>query len=782
MAVKSLGTLTMNVIANTAGFTGPLEKAGKSLQTNTRRMVQDAKTFGLVAAGLSAAVLGASTAVVAFTKAIADNAVELQKQAQVANSSVAEMQAWGAAVAGVGVDTEKFSDIVKDVNDKIGDFAATGGGALTDFFDNIGPKIGVTIQDFQNLSGPQALQLYYDSLRQANVSQQEMTFYMEAIASDATALIPVLRDGGSAVGAMADELARMGLTMSELDIANLQEFSNEFQKMQTILQAVGQTIGSELAPYITELVSRFQDVMSGVNDLDDTIERWINNTLTSIGPILDVFRDIEIAFEATSLAGSQAGEAFAAFFAQVEQSIRRLVNNTIADLNTLGAAMAKIPGLDGFEIAMVDATGFATENLEHMRQQTDALTQSLNDLKAAPAPSEVISGYLEAVDARKQFNELTSTANLVTQRSTGILGENTAATDKNTASTKAANKAKEEANRELERQRDAYENLLDQLYPLQASQKQYTEDLATLAFAYQDGAISADQLADAQQRLREQSAEGLGGFSDAPGFGGLDGAVGGAAGEMLKLGQAQEQLDEWYAEQLETLAEYRAARADLNEEWNEKEAELNQEYLDRQNEIAAASQVAQLSNMEQTFGSMSDIAKNFAGESSGLYKGLFAVQKAFAIAQSAIAIQQGIAMAAANPWPLNLAAMASVAAATASIVSNIQAISVAGQAHDGIMSVPNSGTWNLEKGERVLPQDTADNLDRTLDDVNRNSERGSNGVTVNLHEDASKAGQVDQSQDADGRDVIDIVVANISREGRIHSTMQRKYRLKSAGQ
>ena len=37
-----------------------------------------------------------------------------------------------------------------------------------------------------------------------------------------------------------------------------------------------------------------------------------------------------------------------------------------------------------------------------------------------------------------------------------------------------------------------------------------------------------------------------------------------------------------------------------------------------------------------------------------------------------------------------------------------------GQAHDGIMSVPKSGTWNLEKGERVLPKHTAAAMDKTL--------------------------------------------------------------------
>jgi hypothetical protein len=44
------------------------------------------------------------------------------------------------------------------------------------------------------------------------------------------------------------------------------------------------------------------------------------------------------------------------------------------------------------------------------------------------------------------------------------------------------------------------------------------------------------------------------------------------------------------------------------------------------------------------------------------------------------AIQAGIAQAAENAWPANLEAMAAVAAATASIIGNIQAVSIAGMA------------------------------------------------------------------------------------------------------
>jgi len=72
------------------------------------------------------------------------------------------------------------------------------------------------------------------------------------------------------------------------------------------------------------------------------------------------------------------------------------------------------------------------------------------------------------------------------------------------------------------------------------------------------------------------------------------------------------------------------------------------------------------------------VQKTFAGEQDGIYKALFAASKAFAIADSIIKIQQGIASAASLPFPANLGAMATVAAQTAGIVSTIKGANYGG--------------------------------------------------------------------------------------------------------
>ena len=92
---------------------------------------------------------------------------------------------------------------------------------------------------------------------------------------------------------------------------------------------------------------------------------------------------------------------------------------------------------------------------------------------------------------------------------------------------------------------------------------------------------------------------------------------------------------------------------------------------------------------------------------------MFAVSKAFAIAQGVMNLSTAISNAAALPWPANIPAMAAAAATGASLVASIKGTQMKGQAHDGISRVPagNEGTWMLRKDEMVLNPTQRDNFE-----------------------------------------------------------------------
>jgi hypothetical protein len=127
----------------------------------------------------------------------ADYGKEISRLAQLSGVGVEQFQALSYGAERVGISTEKLADIYKDTQDKVGDFVQTGGGALADFFEQIAPKVGVTAEQFRKLNGADALQLYVSSLQKANLSQSDLIFYLEAIASDSSLLLPLLQNNKS---------------------------------------------------------------------------------------------------------------------------------------------------------------------------------------------------------------------------------------------------------------------------------------------------------------------------------------------------------------------------------------------------------------------------------------------------------------------------------------------------------------------------------------------------------------------------------------------------------
>lgn len=227
----------LNVIlsARDKEFARAMERNQKRVERFARSSNKDlgaaGKAFDALgtAAKRLAPLLAAALSVRAIQNA-ANYAQELRNLSALSGVAASELQALGAASRTVGISTEKLADIYKDMNDRVGDFLQTGGGPMKDFFETIAPAVGVTASEFEKLSGPQALQLFVSSLEKANLTQAEMVFYMEAMASDATALLPLLRNNGQEMNRLATEARNSGRVLEDDAVDGLVQLNEKLQE------------------------------------------------------------------------------------------------------------------------------------------------------------------------------------------------------------------------------------------------------------------------------------------------------------------------------------------------------------------------------------------------------------------------------------------------------------------------------------------------------------------------------------------------------------------------
>ena len=256
-----------------AGMRG-FGRLSREMDQANARMAGFARKAKIAATAAAAAL---AVAVISMTRSTVAAANEINQLSQVANAAPDVFQRWSAASATVGIEQEKLADILKDVNDRVGDFLQTGGGPMADFFENIAPRVGVTADQFARLSGPEALQLYVSSLEKAGVSQQEMTFYLEAMASDTTRLIPLLQNGGAEMTRLGAQAQALGAVLDTDAIAAMRRSELALVSIGQVFTGVRNRIAVALAPTLEAAANAFVTLASSTSPISRAFDAVLAN-------------------------------------------------------------------------------------------------------------------------------------------------------------------------------------------------------------------------------------------------------------------------------------------------------------------------------------------------------------------------------------------------------------------------------------------------------------------------------------------------------------------------
>ena len=275
--IVSLDAKTAKLDAKIAATDKKLGRLDDSVKKTDTSFTQMGK-----AAALGATI--AATAITTMTKAAVTFARELEVAANRANTTVEEMQALAFASNTVGISMEKLGDISKDTNEKIGEFIATGGGGFVDFIDVMklsSSEANVLAREFQNMSGPEVLQAMTKQMEEAGISGNQMSFALEGVASDATDLIPLLKDNATELNRLKNEFNELGTTLNQDQIDSIKKVGEEFSKLSTTFGAEGRQL---IADYSDEIVI----AINVIKNLAITTTDSLNVISTGWGNLVDL--------------------------------------------------------------------------------------------------------------------------------------------------------------------------------------------------------------------------------------------------------------------------------------------------------------------------------------------------------------------------------------------------------------------------------------------------------------------------------------------------------------
>lgn len=276
MAGKSLGTLTIDLIAKVGGFVQGMDKAERSSQKWRDQVKKDAKEVGasIAAIGVAAATaaVGIGVAGLSIVKNTAQQVTEADRWAKSLKMSTQDLLSWQYAAEQAGLTGDNIADIFKDINDKVGDAVLNKSGEAAQALDTLGlsaEKLSKQSPDKQLMAISAALQKI--------PSQAGKTNILESLGNDLSKMLPLFDNNNEKLKQFIQLSKDFGVAPPQEDIDNLVKVNQFFQDIETSARGLKMEIASGLAKVdlsplqagLDDIRDVFTDpaVLQGISDL-----------------------------------------------------------------------------------------------------------------------------------------------------------------------------------------------------------------------------------------------------------------------------------------------------------------------------------------------------------------------------------------------------------------------------------------------------------------------------------------------------------------------------------
>ncbi|SXF83110.1 phage tail tape measure protein [Klebsiella variicola] len=810
MAGKSLGTLTIDLIAKVGGFVQGMDKAERSSQKWRDQVKKDAKEVGasIAAIGVAAATaaVGIGVAGIAIVKSTAQQVSEADRWAKSLKISTQDLLSWQYAAEQAGLTGDNIADIFKDINDKVGDAVLNKSGEAAQALDTL----GLSAQKLAQQSPDKQL-LAISSALQKIPTQAGKTNLLESLGNDLSKMLPLFDNNNEKLKQFIQLSKDFGVAPPQEDIDNLVKVNRFFQDIETSAKGLKIEIASGLAKVnLDPLKDAFGDIKKTLTD--PSVLQGLSDLVSGVAQLAGYM--IRIAAEAGKLA------AIATRFSSRVGS--QVINGVdVSSYDNSSAIDARLLELAG-QVASYNAPGNdvarkygSQNNIDGIQKEIAALQQRKKFL-------------LDNASAEKEVQSILNDNNNYSLGS----GESN---QKTTPKSNATENAFKSRLLELQKQAALIETTGKKTAEVTELEKLNFDitsgNLKKLSEGQKEQLRAAAKLLDSKKeelRLNQENAKvaeyvsGLDRQNNLVKQGYDNEFVGRYSGdrERNRMQERNGIQQDFQVKQEDLLKQYQSG--DITKSLYDAETEALQDALNKRLEIQSdyykeqdklqndgtagfvsglATQIEAsmdlYTNMQQVgaqaFSSLTDMIIDWA-ETGKLnvkdFAATFIQSIGVALLQYAAAQVAMAALSAFTAWigvpyvgPAVASSQAIAAAAAAGVFMTAIGSALQGQAHDGIDSVPETGTWLLQKGERVTTAKTSAKLDATLDRVATQSTGGGAVYAPNINipingnpSDATVALVRKAADEGAERGYRKAVNSIIKGQGDLHRAMQGKTR------
>ncbi len=281
-------------VAEVSKFNGQLEKTKDKIKELSNAKFEKIRKLGsTLTKSITVPILGAVSALSAFSVKTAYTADEIGDSAEKLGLSAEQFQEWNHVATIMGTSTESMSRAFIKVNGVLGDIATGNGDKFSDSL----ALIGLSLDDLKGKNTDEAFHLIRDAL-----SEVEDEAVRVGVANDllsekvASEVIPVLSSEAEVISDLQKEARELGIVTNE-QASQAGEFTDALDRTKQALSSLGVDLASTILPILQELIVKVKDnvipTLKGwidkLNNLDSGTKKIIATIIgfvAAVGPVL----------------------------------------------------------------------------------------------------------------------------------------------------------------------------------------------------------------------------------------------------------------------------------------------------------------------------------------------------------------------------------------------------------------------------------------------------------------------------------------------------------------
>lgn len=305
-------------------------------------------------AGIATAAVGATAAIGALAAVVANEVTQTERAARAMDLTTESYQRMAFAASMYGIEAEDMADLLKDMSERLTEFAVIGTGEAADMME----QLGLEVTKFKGLKPDQMFLQTMDALSQVEDQQERNLYLLQIFGDEGIKLNDIIDDGSEAWIKYANSMNPASVFTEEMI-----EASKEYDKQTKIL-------GNSLDGVLNVAIAGSIPMLTSFTE-------WATNAALAVQTWLDAF-----AKSPVTLAGAESK------LEDVNEKIRQqenLLENSKKSLERWDGQTGQIADAQSATWqASVNANKAQLEELKTQASETETLIENLKSKTEGP--------------------------------------------------------------------------------------------------------------------------------------------------------------------------------------------------------------------------------------------------------------------------------------------------------------------------------------------------------------------------------------------------------------